>query len=296
MRSSGTTPASDLYSLGCVLFEMLTGRIPFEGKTTVLLVKHINDPPPLPSSLAPGLPRGIDRLVMRLLKKKAEDRYRDAYHLVEDLQRLLDTLPSNASSRPNANSPTTGNVRIRIELPEAEEEGWSRTARLYRRLIDEAHGHEPAPDWLAQAIAAIDRAVAEVRSLRTQLEENAATEEQEGQRRPRGPADRPRARRTGQGRQPPGWSGHRAARAARAGRDTARRGHARGADRHRRDQGAAHGEVIWTRTNASSRSCSARRASSRRMPRELVSGLRTRLTRKQAERRDLRLPNRAAQG
>ena len=72
IRSLGTTPASDLYSLGCVLFEMLTGRIPFEGKTTVLLVKHINDPPPLPSKLNPALPREIDGMVLRLVLKLQE--------------------------------------------------------------------------------------------------------------------------------------------------------------------------------------------------------------------------------
>src|SRR5688572_27015540 len=62
IRSTAATALSDLYSLGCVMYEMLTGRIPFEGKTTVLLVKHINDPPALPSSLNPTLPPEADRL------------------------------------------------------------------------------------------------------------------------------------------------------------------------------------------------------------------------------------------
>src|SRR5262245_59680735 len=186
IRSLGTTPASDLYSLGCVLFEMLTGRIPFEGKTTVLLVKHINDPAPLPSKINPALPREIDRLVLRLLQKKPEDRHRDAYHLVEDLQRLLDTLPApSSSSRPN--HPTPQQVPPVVEFKEAkqaaqvEEEGWARTTQLYRQLVAEAHGLASAPDWLALAITKIENDIAEIRALRKQLEETAvkATEYQE---------------------------------------------------------------------------------------------------------------------
>jgi serine/threonine-protein kinase len=188
IRSTGATPLSDLYSLGCVLFEMLTGRIPFEGKTTVLLVKHINDPPPLPSSLSPGLPPEVDRLVMRLLQKKPEARHRDAYHLVDDLQRLLDALPG-ASSKPNTSSGTTSPKLpvADVSAPQPEEEGWARSARLYRQLLAEAHAGTPAPDWLPDAIAEIETTVSEIRALRARLEDMAAkaTAQQEDVRKPR---------------------------------------------------------------------------------------------------------------
>ncbi len=190
IRSAAPAPASDLYSLGCVLFEMLTGRIPFDGKTTVLLVKHINELPPAPSSINPSIPPQAERLVLKLLEKKPENRHRDAYHLVEDLQRLLDTLPgAGSSSRPNTNpSSTTGPVELELELKrEAEEEGWARTAELYRQLAYEAHGASGGPDWLPGAIAALEQAVADVRGLRRRLEDTAAkgTEQQEAVRRPR---------------------------------------------------------------------------------------------------------------
>jgi eukaryotic-like serine/threonine-protein kinase len=188
IRSTGATPLSDLYSLGCVLFEMLTGRIPFDGKTTVLLVKHINDRPPLPSSLTPNLPPEADRLVMKLLQKKPEDRYRDAYHLVEDLQRLLDALP-NATNKALPVVATSPKLAIAepISVPLPEEEGWSRTARLYRQLLEEAHRGEPAPDWLEQAISEIEAAVIAIRDLRKRLEDTAAkaTKQQEDERKPR---------------------------------------------------------------------------------------------------------------
>jgi serine/threonine protein kinase/predicted nucleic acid-binding Zn-ribbon protein len=186
IRSAAPTPSSDLYSLGCLLFEMLTGHIPFEGKTTVLLVKHINDTPPVPSSMNPTIPPEVDRLVLKLLQKKPEDRHRDAYHLVEEVQRLLDTLPgSGSSSRPNL-VPVSSNVPVRVDV-RPEEEGWARTAQLYRQLLLETHADDVAPDWLPLAISGIEQTVAEIRLLRKQLEETAAkaTEQQEEGRRPR---------------------------------------------------------------------------------------------------------------
>jgi eukaryotic-like serine/threonine-protein kinase len=191
IRSTGATPLSDLYSLGCVLFEMLTGRIPFQGKTTELLVKHINETPPRPSSLNPHLPPEADRLVLRLLQKKPEDRHRDAYHLVDELQRLLDAVPNTSSTsikQPRRGS-SSGNLPVAVDVQiEPEEEGWARTARLYRQLLGEVHGlDEDAPDWLREAIVGIEVTVAEIRALRGQLAETAAkaTEQQEDVRRPR---------------------------------------------------------------------------------------------------------------
>src|SRR5215212_4831168 len=87
-------PASDLYSLGVVLYEMLTARVPFaaEGPLATAM-KHLTEQPLPPRKRNPSVPEGIDALVMGLLAKKPENRYGSAAELVEDLRRAQEGLP-----------------------------------------------------------------------------------------------------------------------------------------------------------------------------------------------------------
>jgi serine/threonine-protein kinase len=85
-----TDGRSDLYSLGVVFYEALTGRRPFAADTPfAILRKHLTEDPPPPARLRPGVPAALDRIVMRLLSKRPEDRYASADLLVLDLRDYL---------------------------------------------------------------------------------------------------------------------------------------------------------------------------------------------------------------
>jgi serine/threonine-protein kinase len=104
---------SDLYTLGVMLFEMLTGKIPFDADDVVVLItRHVTQPPPpLPSSV----PESVQRLVSDLLAKKPEDRVESAAELVRRIERLLEdpavapqgSIPPGASTRPPSGSAST---------------------------------------------------------------------------------------------------------------------------------------------------------------------------------------------
>ena len=89
-RGEQVDARSDLYSTGCLLFELLTGRPPFTGDSPVAVAyQHVREIPPVPSSIASDLPEVLDRITLKSLAKEREARYQTAAEFRADLEAVL---------------------------------------------------------------------------------------------------------------------------------------------------------------------------------------------------------------
>jgi beta-lactam-binding protein with PASTA domain/tRNA A-37 threonylcarbamoyl transferase component Bud32 len=109
---------SDLYSTGCLLFELLTGRPPFVGDSPVSVAyQHVGEAAPAPSSLAPGIPPDVDAIVMHALAKDREARYQDAASMHADCEAVLAGRPVSAEARGAVGVPVPPVLAPVAEIP-----------------------------------------------------------------------------------------------------------------------------------------------------------------------------------
>lgn len=89
-RGGIVSPSSDIYSLGVTLFEMVTGRVPFDGENSVAIaVKHLQEPVPYASNFVPGIPQGLDAIIQKAMQKDPKLRYKSIREMVTELDALM---------------------------------------------------------------------------------------------------------------------------------------------------------------------------------------------------------------
>src|ERR1700721_909754 len=100
-RGERVDARSDLYSAGCLLYELLTGRPPFTGDSPVAIAyQHVRENPIPPSRLAPSLPPWADSIVLKAMAKSPNDRYQSAAEMQADIQRAASGMQVAASMQP----------------------------------------------------------------------------------------------------------------------------------------------------------------------------------------------------
>jgi len=155
--------SQDLYALGVILFEMITGKLPFEAETLpALFLAHMSAIPPRPSETVPGLPRRFEELILGLLAKTPEARPVDAHAVIRELEALT---PTELRVAPPA--PAAVRAQVAPTLPPTTLERWARRTSIFEEMVRRAYPTN-TPAQVAQAMETLRTAIGNVQKLRAE--------------------------------------------------------------------------------------------------------------------------------
>jgi serine/threonine-protein kinase len=154
-RGEQAGPHSDLYALGVLFFEMLTGQLPFRASDReTLLEMQRTAPAPRPSGLKKDCHPVAERIVLKLLEKDPRKRYRDGHHLLEELKALQRSQPNTSWEKEGGESaPVVAPLPPPPRSPMVGE--WGTRAGLFARMVSRAYPSSNAPPEITQALTAL---------------------------------------------------------------------------------------------------------------------------------------------
>ncbi len=160
-----TGGSSDLYALGVVFFEMLTGELPFTAPdVATFFVKHMNEPPPSLRSINPRVPAALDELILKMLAKDPKDRPVDAHRIHAD---LIEILREREVAGPPAADAEALSTAAPITIAAGVADQWARRIFVLEQMLSRAFGaKQRAPGELTGLLDEVNQVVRRVVKLR----------------------------------------------------------------------------------------------------------------------------------